>query len=90
VLTKVIIPLAMPNIVNSLRLLLGLAFGYIILAEMVDMDTGVGKLIMMSQRRGPKEHVYLILLFITLMAFLMDRMIYGLQRYFFPYKFTRK
>ena len=90
VLRKVIIPLAMPDIINSLRLLLGLAFGYIILAEMVDMDSGVGKLIMMSQRRGPKEHVYLILFFITAVAFLMDRLIYGVQRYFFPYRFVRK
>jgi ABC-type nitrate/sulfonate/bicarbonate transport system permease component len=90
VLRKVVIPLAMPDIVNSLRLLLGLAFGYIILAEMVDMDTGVGKLIMMSQRRGPKEHVYLILLFITLVAFLLDRLIYLLQQHLFPYRFARK
>ncbi len=90
VLTKVVIPLAMPDIVNSLRLLLGLAFGYIILAEMVDMDTGVGKLIMMSQRRGPKEHVYLILLIITLVAFLLDRLIFWLQQTLYPYRFARK
>jgi len=90
VLTKVLIPLAMPGIINSLRLLFGLAFGYIILAEALDMDSGVGVLIMQSQRRGPREHVYLILFFITLVAFLLDRLIYGLQRYFFSYRFARK
>jgi len=89
ILRKVLIPLAMPDIINSLRLLLGLAFGYIILAEMVDMDSGVGKLIMMSQRRGPKEHVYLVLLFITMVAWIMDRLIWTLQKYLFPYKFGR-
>lgn len=90
VLTKVLIPLALPGIVNSLRLLLGLAFGYIILAEMVDMDTGVGKLIIMSQRKGPREHVYLILFFITIVAFFIDRLLFMAQKYFFPYRFARR
>lgn len=90
VLTKVLIPLAMPDIVNSLRLLFGLAFGYIILAEALDMSSGVGVLIMQSQRRGPREHVYLILLFITVVAFLLDRAIYALQRQIFPYRYGRR
>lgn len=90
VLTKVVIPLAMPDIVNSLRLLFGLAFGYIILAEALDMDSGVGVLIMQSQRRGPREHVYLILFVITIVAFLLDRIVFNLQRYFFSYWFARK
>ena len=30
---KVLVPLAMPSVFNSLRLLFGLAFGYIMLAE---------------------------------------------------------
>ena len=89
VLMKVLIPLALPGIFNSLRLLLGLAFGYIILAEMVDMDAGVGKLILMSQRKGPREHVYLILFFITIIAFLIDRFLFLCQKYLFPYKFAR-
>jgi NitT/TauT family transport system permease protein len=89
VLTKVVIPLAMPDIFNSIRLLFGLAFGYIIVAEALDMDSGIGVLIMQSQRRGPREHVYLILLFITLVAFLLDRVLYFAQRRLFPYRYGR-
>ncbi|MCU0660972.1 MAG: ABC transporter permease [Myxococcota bacterium] len=88
-LSKVLIPLAAPEILNSLRLLFGLAFGYIIVAEALDMDSGVGVLIMQSQRRGPREHVYLILIFITVVAFLLDRLIFALQRYLFPYRYGR-
>ncbi len=90
VLSKVLIPLAMPAIVNSLRLMIGLAFGYIILAEMVNAEFGIGKLILISQRRGPKEHVYLILFIITIVAFALNYLIVGLQRWLFAWKYTRR
>ncbi len=35
IIIKVLVPLAMPSIFNSLRLLFGLAFGYIMLAEVI-------------------------------------------------------
>jgi ABC-type nitrate/sulfonate/bicarbonate transport system permease component len=89
VLTKVVIPLALPDIFNSVRLLFGLAFGYIIVAEALDMDSGIGVLIMQSQRRGPREHVYLILLFITVVAYALDRVLYFVQRRLFPYRYGR-
>jgi ABC-type nitrate/sulfonate/bicarbonate transport system permease component len=88
VLTKVLVPLSMPEIFNSMRLLFGLAFGYIILAEMIDMNSGIGKLILNSQRRGPREHVYLILLFITLTAYLLDRLLFFVQRRLFAYRYA--
>jgi NitT/TauT family transport system permease protein len=89
VMSKVLIPLAMPDIFNTIRLMFGLAFGYIILAEAIDADKGVGKLIMLAQRRGPREHVYLILLFLTVVAFLLDRFLWFCQRQLFPYRYGR-
>jgi len=89
VLSKVVIPLAMPDVFNSLRLLFGVAFGYIILAEAIDAEFGIGKLIMMSQRRGPREHVYLMLFIITLVAFVLDRALFSLQKTLFSYRYGR-
>ncbi|NMB75550.1 MAG: ABC transporter permease [Myxococcales bacterium] len=89
VMTKVLIPLAMPDVFNTIRLMFGLAFGYIILAEAIDADKGVGKLIMLAQRRGPREHVYLILLFLTVVAFLLDRFLWFCQKQLFPYRYGR-
>lgn len=86
VLFKVLVPLALPDIFGSLRLLFGLAFGYIILAEMVNMTSGVGALILISQRRGPMEHVYLTLVAITLVAYGIDRLLLFAQRWLFPYR----
>lgn len=91
IIFKVLIPLALPDILNSLRLLFGLAFGYIMLSEAIDPGKygGLGHLILMSQRRGPREHVFLILLFITLVAFGIDRFMFWCQSRLFPYRYAR-
>lgn len=90
VIFKVLIPLALPDLFNSLRLLFGLAFGYIILAEMFDLGGGgLGSLIYASQRRGPREHVYLLLIVITLVAYLLDRGLYFLGVHLFPHRFQK-
>jgi NitT/TauT family transport system permease protein len=89
VVSKVLIPLAMPDIVNSLRLLFGLAFGYIVLAELIDAKVGLGHIIQVAQRRGPREHIYLVLLVITVLGFTLDRLLWALQKRWFPYRFVK-
>jgi NitT/TauT family transport system permease protein len=87
---KVLVPLAMPSIFNSLRLLFGLAFGYIMLVEVVQDDAkvgGIGAIINTSQRRGPTEHIYLILMIIPLVALAIDRVLYWVQRQLFPFTY---
>jgi NitT/TauT family transport system permease protein len=84
-LRKVVLPLSLPDIVNSLRLLFGLAFGYIMLAEVINAKRGLGALIIMSQRQGPREHIYLCLVIISVLAWGIDRLILLAQRHFFPY-----
>lgn len=88
VVYKVLIPVALPDIVNSLRLLFGLAFGYIVLAELIDAKFGLGYIIQMATRRGPREHIYLVLLVISLLAFGIDRLLLAAQRWLFPYRFA--
>jgi NitT/TauT family transport system permease protein len=83
---KVLVPLALPDIFGSLRMLFGLAFGYIILAEMVNSESGVGALILASQRIGPKAHIYIVLVAITLVAYGIDRGLLVVQRWLFPYR----
>lgn len=84
-LRKVIVPMSMPEVVNGLRSLFGLAFGYIMLAEVINAKRGLGALIIVSQRQGPREHIYLCLFFIALLAWGIDRLILLGQRHAFPY-----
>ena len=90
IIFKVLVPLAMPDLFNSTRLLFGLGFGYIILAEVVNMDKGLGTLIAQSQRRGPREHVYLCLLVIAILAYCIDRLLYWIGKQLFPYRFKEE
>ena len=90
IIFKVLLPLSAPDLFNSMRLLFGLGFGYIILAEVVNMDQGLGTLIAQSQRRGPREHVYLCLLAITLIAYALDRLLYWVGKQLFPYRFKEE
>src|SRR5918911_4097508 len=86
VVRKVLVPLALPDIYNNLRHLFGLAFGYIMLAELINAKHGLGYLLMTSQRRGLSEHIILILIIIGLLAYGIDRLLFFFQRGLFPYR----
>jgi NitT/TauT family transport system permease protein len=86
IVAKVLVPLALPQIYNSLRHLFGLAFGYIMLAELINAEHGLGYLLMTSQRRGLSEHIILILIIIGLLAYGIDRLLFWFQRGLFPYR----
>jgi ABC-type nitrate/sulfonate/bicarbonate transport system permease component len=86
VVGKVLLPLALPDIYNSLRHLFGLAFGYIMLAELINAQRGLGSLLMTSQRRGLSEHIILILIIIGLLAYGIDRLLFFFQHGLFPYR----
>ncbi|MBN1944476.1 MAG: ABC transporter permease subunit [Bradymonadales bacterium] len=90
IVLKVLVPLSMPDIVSSLRVLFGLAFGYIMLAELVKLggeSGGLGDIIMISQRRGKKEHILLVLLIIPLVAMALDRILLEIQRQLYPHRY---
>jgi NitT/TauT family transport system permease protein len=83
---KVLVPIAWPNIFQALRNGFGVGWGYILLAEMVAAEQGLGTIIIVSQRRGPREHIYLVLAVITLIAFCTDRLWAWVGRRLFPYR----
>jgi NitT/TauT family transport system permease protein len=88
--SKVLLPMAWPDIFRALRLGFGVGWSYILLAEMVDIGKGLGGLIITSQRRGPREHIYLVLLTIVLVAFLTDKIWSAVGRRLFPYRGTAR
>jgi len=90
IILKVLVPLAAPAIFNSLRLLFGIAFGYVMLAEVVKLggDTGgLGDLINVSQRRGEREPILIVLAVIPLVAYAIDRLLWWLQCDLFPHRY---
>ena len=84
--SRVLLPISWPDIYQAMRLGFGVGWSYILLAEMVDVGRGLGGIIITSQRRGPREHIYLVLVFIVLVAFLTDKVWATVGRWLFPYR----
>jgi NitT/TauT family transport system permease protein len=85
IITKVLLPLALPDIVTSLRFLFGLAFGYIALTETINIHAGLGFLINNTEKFG-QQVTYLMLFVITILAFAFDWTLRFLQRQLFHYR----
>jgi NitT/TauT family transport system permease protein len=91
VMTRVLLGIAWPNIYDAMRMGFGVGWGYIILAEMVDMGSGgVGASILVSQRRGLISSVYLTLLAIVCFAFITDKIWEKVGEWLFPYRSLKR
>lgn len=83
---RVLVPIAAPDIWHALRLSFGVGWTYIMLTEAVVQTDGLGYLITIAQRRGPREAIYLTILLITLIAFLADLGMARLGAWLFPWR----
>ena len=86
IIRKVLLPLALPDILTSLRFQLGLALGYIMLVEIINAPRGIGALFLGSERQGLFEHTYLLLFVVALIAFTLDLILRTLQRGMFAWR----
>lgn len=89
VVARVLVPIAMPDIVNAMRLCLGIGWTYIVLAEVISSGEGmggVGNLISVFQRKGYMDRIYLTVAAIMVVGALLDRGCSALSRRLFPYR----
>ncbi|MBI4866343.1 MAG: ABC transporter permease [Candidatus Wallbacteria bacterium] len=82
----VLVPVAAGDIYDHLRTLYGVGWGYIILAELVAAEHGLGHIIQVSQRRGRIEEVFAILLVILAIAIAIDQLFRAVGELLFPYR----
>ena len=90
---KVLVPLAMPMIFNSLRVMFGLAFGYIMLVEFMHEGEGAGGLgflLNIARRRSATEYTVIIILTIPLVAWMIDQFLYVVQCWLFQWKYGKE
>lgn len=93
IVMKVLVPLALPSIFNSSRVLFGLAFGYIMLVEIVNDAAGaggLGNLLNVNRRQSHPEVMVIILLTIPMVAWLIDQCLSLLQALVFRWKYGRE
>jgi NitT/TauT family transport system permease protein len=85
-LTKVILPLMLPSIFSGLRLSATLAFFMIIASEMVGANDGLGWLYLVANHAYNLPLMYGIILFITLLAIIINVLFSFIERRFQSWK----
>ena len=82
---KVLIPASLPGIVESLRTILGWAWTYLIVAELVAAETGIGHVILQSQRYIETPRIIAGIVTIGVLGLISDALFKLLYSWLFPY-----
>jgi len=85
VLLRIALPQALPRLIESLRLALGPAFLFLISAEAISAENGLGYRIFLVRRYLAMDVILPYVAWITLLAYLMDTALAGLSRRVFPW-----
>lgn len=83
--TRVVTPQILPRLIDSLRLEIGPAWLFLIAAEAIASESGLGYRIFLVRRYLSMDVIIPYVLWITLLAFLMDWSLRVLQRRAFPW-----
>jgi NitT/TauT family transport system permease protein len=87
---NVFIPAVLSKISDDIRVLVAISWTYIIIAEMVNKEGGVGAMIFTAARQSRTDKVFAILIVIILIGFLQDKLFKFLDQRLFPHKHIKK
>jgi NitT/TauT family transport system permease protein len=87
---RVVLPQIMPRLIESLRLQLGPAFLFLISAEAIAADVGLGYRIFLVRRYLSMDVILPYVVWITLIAFMMDWALSVLARRGFPWAYVEE
>jgi taurine transport system permease protein len=84
--TKVILPAAIPEIMTGARIASGLAWGTLVAAEIVAANSGLGYMILQASQFLQTGTIFVGIITIGLLAFALDRSLRALERRLAPWK----
>lgn len=82
---KIILPKSLPDIVDTLRIVLGWAWTYIIVAEMVGASEGVGFMITQAGRQFMISKIFVGIITIGIIGLFLDMVCMFLRKILFPW-----
>ncbi|MBN9432380.1 MAG: ABC transporter permease [Bosea sp.] len=85
IVLRMVLPQTLPRLIDSLRLQIGPAWLFLIAAEAIASESGLGYRIFLVRRYLAMDVILTYVAWITLLAFLMDRGLALLQRRAFPW-----
>ncbi|MDF2964180.1 MAG: transporter permease [Paenibacillus sp.] len=83
---KVMIPALLPDLMNTLRLIIGWAWTYLVVAELVAANSGLGFSIMKAQRFLNTDMIFVGIIVIGLLGLVTDRVFAFCHKRFFPWQ----
>jgi NitT/TauT family transport system permease protein len=84
-LTRVIIPGILPNLYNDMRILIGWAWTYLIIAELVGTMTGISAFIHQQGEHFHYDNAFAGIMMIGIIGLVCDQFLAAFGRYLFPY-----
>lgn len=88
--TKVYFPSVMSKVFVDIRVITAISWTYIIVAEMVNNEGGLGSMIYLAAKQSRIDKIFAIIIFIILIGFLQDKLFKVLEKWFFKFKFVKK
>jgi NitT/TauT family transport system permease protein len=85
VLSTVLLPATLPGVMDALRITLGWSWTYLIVAELVAAEHGLGIMILQSQRGLRTDKIFVGLVTIGLLGFASDIVLKWLHRRLLPW-----
>ncbi|MAK46453.1 MAG: ABC transporter permease [Opitutae bacterium] len=84
-LSRIILPGILPKLYNDLRILLGWAWTWLVIAELIGEKTGLTGFIDTQGTRYNFDRVFPVIILIGLTGFFTDRLLHWLRHLFFPW-----
>jgi NitT/TauT family transport system permease protein len=85
-LWHVVIPSALPRLFRDMRILIGWAWTYLVVAELIGEKSGLSAFIYQQQRYRHFDNVYAAIIIIGFIGFVTDQVLAALGRYMFPWE----
>jgi NitT/TauT family transport system permease protein len=89
-LSNVIIPGILPNLYNDMRILIGWAWTYLIIAELVGTMSGISAFIHQQGEHFHYDNAFAGIMMIGIIGLLCDQLLAALSIYLFPYLPNRR
>lgn len=89
IIDKVILPSAKPALLDTLRITMGWAWTYLVVAELVAANSGLGYAILKAQRFLQTDKIFAGIMLIGLIGFVIDQAFRLLHRKAFPWLHSR-
>ena len=86
IVTRVIVPAALPGILTGVRLASGLAWGTLIAAEIIASTQGLGWMIIQAGRYLDVQAIFVGIIAIGFLAFTMDRVLRMFESHLVPWR----